>query len=128
MFEKMVIKFFFFFVLQLLKGEKRGRWLDTSYSDPWIVYLQHRWHVNGLFLLLSPSPSLTSLSFVLTILENVGETYMQILSNGVYQSTLHKVINNSPKYRVCVAFFYEVLKTCNTLCLLLFWIWIHVYL
>ncbi|KAG7633827.1 Oxoglutarate/iron-dependent dioxygenase, partial [Arabidopsis suecica] len=37
---------------------------------------------------------------------NIGDM-LTILSNGVYQSTLHKVINNSPKYRVCVAFFYE---------------------
>lgn len=34
--------------------------------------------------------------------------YLQILTNGVYESTLHRVINNSPKYRVCVAYFYEV--------------------
>lgn len=25
----------------------------------------------------------------------------------MYDSTLHRVINNSPKYRVCVAYFYE---------------------
>lgn len=31
----------------------------------------------------------------------------QIWSNGLYESTLHRVINNS-KYRVSVAFFYEV--------------------
>lgn len=33
---------------------------------------------------------------------------LQILSNGLYESTLHQVINNSPKFRVCVAYFYEV--------------------
>ncbi len=33
---------------------------------------------------------------------------LQILSNGLYDSTLHSVINNSPRYRVCVAYFYEV--------------------
>ncbi|MCD7455004.1 hypothetical protein HAX54_026732 [Datura stramonium] len=32
---------------------------------------------------------------------------LQILSNGIYESTLHRVINNSPKYRVSVAYFYE---------------------
>ncbi|XP_026455926.1 probable 2-oxoglutarate-dependent dioxygenase At3g50210 isoform X2 [Papaver somniferum] len=32
---------------------------------------------------------------------------LQIWSNGLYESTLHRVINNSPKYRVSVAFFYE---------------------
>ncbi|KAE8696223.1 putative 2-oxoglutarate-dependent dioxygenase [Hibiscus syriacus] len=30
-----------------------------------------------------------------------------ILSNGLYDSTLHRVINTSPTYRVCVAYFYE---------------------
>ncbi|KAK3019054.1 hypothetical protein RJ639_004341 [Escallonia herrerae] len=34
-------------------------------------------------------------------------TALQILSNGLYESTLHRVINKSPKYRVCVAYFYE---------------------
>jgi hypothetical protein len=33
---------------------------------------------------------------------------LQIYSNGLYDSTLHRVINNSPRYRVCVAYFYEV--------------------
>ncbi|ESQ45576.1 hypothetical protein EUTSA_v10010531mg [Eutrema salsugineum] len=37
---------------------------------------------------------------------NIGDM-LEILSNGVYESTLHRVINNSPRYRVCVAFFYE---------------------
>ncbi|KAG2329453.1 hypothetical protein Bca4012_020983 [Brassica carinata] len=37
---------------------------------------------------------------------NIGDM-LKILSNGVYESTLHRVINNSPLYRVCVAFFYE---------------------
>ncbi|CAA0385437.1 unnamed protein product [Arabidopsis thaliana] len=37
---------------------------------------------------------------------NIGDM-LKILSNGVYESTLHRVINNSPQYRVCVAFFYE---------------------
>ncbi|CAH2064621.1 unnamed protein product [Thlaspi arvense] len=37
---------------------------------------------------------------------NIGDM-LKILSNGVYESTLHRVINNSPRYRVCVAFFYE---------------------
>ncbi|XP_010515383.1 PREDICTED: probable 2-oxoglutarate-dependent dioxygenase At3g49630 isoform X3 [Camelina sativa] len=35
------------------------------------------------------------------------KTALQILSNGIYESTLHRVINSSPQYRVCVAFFYE---------------------
>jgi isopenicillin N synthase-like dioxygenase len=34
---------------------------------------------------------------------------VQVWSNGIYQPTLHRVVNNSPHYRVSVAFFYEVL-------------------
>ncbi|CAG7869656.1 unnamed protein product, partial [Brassica rapa] len=37
---------------------------------------------------------------------NIGDM-LKILSNGVYESTLHRVINNSPLCRVCIAFFYE---------------------
>ncbi|KAL0652075.1 hypothetical protein Bca4012_094766 [Brassica carinata] len=37
---------------------------------------------------------------------NIGDM-LKILSNGVYESTLHRVINNAPLYRVCIAFFYE---------------------
>lgn len=37
---------------------------------------------------------------------NIGDM-LKILSNGLYESTLHRVINKSPTYRVCVAFFYE---------------------
>ncbi|PON35320.1 Oxoglutarate/iron-dependent dioxygenase, partial [Parasponia andersonii] len=32
---------------------------------------------------------------------------LKIYSNGLYESTLHRVINNSDKYRVSVAYFYE---------------------
>ncbi|KAJ6990289.1 hypothetical protein NC653_018745 [Populus alba x Populus x berolinensis] len=39
------------------------------------------------------------------------EICFKIWSNGMYDSTLHRVINNSPKYRVCVAYFYEVSPT-----------------
>ncbi|KAJ0230427.1 2-oxoglutarate-dependent dioxygenase [Hirschfeldia incana] len=38
---------------------------------------------------------------------NIGDM-LKILSNGVYESTLHRVINNSARYRVCVGFFYEI--------------------
>ncbi|XVE82833.1 hypothetical protein DITRI_Ditri16bG0037400 [Diplodiscus trichospermus] len=41
-----------------------------------------------------------------TFVCNIGDM-LKILSNGLYDSTLHRVINNSPTYRVCVAFFYE---------------------
>ncbi|KAK4584723.1 hypothetical protein RGQ29_022429 [Quercus rubra] len=34
-------------------------------------------------------------------------TALQIYSNGLYDSTLHRVINKSPRYWVCVAYFYE---------------------
>ncbi|OVA15883.1 Isopenicillin N synthase [Macleaya cordata] len=41
-----------------------------------------------------------------TFVCNIGDM-LKIWSNGMYESTLHRVINNSPKYRVSVAFFYE---------------------
>lgn len=41
-----------------------------------------------------------------TFVCNIGDM-LKILSNGLYESTVHRVINNSPKYRVCVAYFYE---------------------
>ncbi|XP_057420798.1 probable 2-oxoglutarate-dependent dioxygenase At3g50210 isoform X2 [Lotus japonicus] len=37
---------------------------------------------------------------------NIGDM-LKIYSNGLYESTLHRVINNSTKYRVSVVFFYE---------------------
>lgn len=42
-----------------------------------------------------------------TFICNIGDM-LKILSNGLYESTVHRVINSSPKYRVCVAYFYEV--------------------
>jgi len=33
---------------------------------------------------------------------------LQIYSNGLYESTFHRVINDNSKYRVSVAYFYEV--------------------
>ncbi|XP_027151646.1 probable 2-oxoglutarate-dependent dioxygenase At3g50210 [Coffea eugenioides] len=41
-----------------------------------------------------------------TFVCNIGDM-LKILSNGFYESTLHRVTNNSPIYRVCVAYFYE---------------------
>ncbi|XWS29793.1 hypothetical protein CRYUN_Cryun24cG0060900 [Craigia yunnanensis] len=41
-----------------------------------------------------------------TFVCNIGDM-LKIWSNGLYEATLHRVINNSPKYRVCVAYFYE---------------------
>ncbi|XP_075501361.1 homoarginine-6-hydroxylase 2-ODD-C23 isoform X2 [Primulina tabacum] len=41
-----------------------------------------------------------------TFVCNIGDM-LKILTNGLYESTLHQVINNSRNYRVCVAYFYE---------------------
>ncbi|XP_039045726.1 probable 2-oxoglutarate-dependent dioxygenase At3g50210 [Hibiscus syriacus] len=41
-----------------------------------------------------------------TFVCNIGDM-LKILSNGLYDSTLHRVINTFPTYRVCVAYFYE---------------------
>lgn len=42
------------------------------------------------------------------MLKILNRKKLQILTNGLYESTLHRVINKSAKYRVCVAYFYEV--------------------
>ncbi|KAK2357044.1 2-oxoglutarate (2OG) and Fe(II)-dependent oxygenase superfamily protein [Trifolium repens] len=41
-----------------------------------------------------------------TFVCNIGDM-LKIYSNGLYESTLHRVINNSSKYRVSVVYFYE---------------------
>ncbi|XWS45231.1 hypothetical protein CRYUN_Cryun15aG0118400 [Craigia yunnanensis] len=41
-----------------------------------------------------------------TFVCNIGDM-LKIWSNGLYEATLHRVINNSPKYRVSVGYFYE---------------------
>ncbi|CAO2830942.1 unnamed protein product [Amaranthus hypochondriacus] len=41
-----------------------------------------------------------------TFVCNIGDM-LKILSNGLYESTVHRVINKNPKYRICVAYFYE---------------------
>ncbi|MED6108107.1 hypothetical protein PIB30_020377 [Stylosanthes scabra] len=41
-----------------------------------------------------------------TFVCNIGDM-LKIYSNGLYESTLHRVINSSPKYRVSVVYFYE---------------------
>ncbi|OIT34813.1 PREDICTED: probable 2-oxoglutarate-dependent dioxygenase At3g49630 [Nicotiana attenuata] len=41
-----------------------------------------------------------------TFICNIGDM-LKILSNGHYESIVHRVINNTSKYRVCVAYFYE---------------------
>ncbi|KAL8107941.1 hypothetical protein AgCh_024374 [Apium graveolens] len=41
-----------------------------------------------------------------TFVCNIGDM-IEILSNGIYKSTPHQVVNTSPHYRVSVGFFYE---------------------
>lgn len=66
-------------------------------QDDDIVALQVR-NKSGQWISAPPIPG--------TFVCNIGDM-LKILSNGIYESTLHRVINNSPKYRVCVAYFYE---------------------
>jgi len=41
-----------------------------------------------------------------TFVCNIGDM-LKVWTNGLYQPTLHRVMNRSPKYRVSVPFFYE---------------------
>ncbi|CAI8611151.1 unnamed protein product [Vicia faba] len=41
-----------------------------------------------------------------TFVCNIGDM-LKIYSNGLYESTLHRVINNSSKYRVSIVYFYK---------------------
>ncbi|XP_047310775.1 probable 2-oxoglutarate-dependent dioxygenase At3g50210 [Impatiens glandulifera] len=66
-------------------------------QDADITALQVR-NVSGEWISAPPIPG--------TFVCNIGDM-LKILSNGLYESTLHRVINNSPKYRVSVAYFYE---------------------
>ncbi|KAJ8546185.1 hypothetical protein K7X08_018768 [Anisodus acutangulus] len=66
-------------------------------QDDDIVALQVR-NKSGEWISAPPIPG--------TFVCNIGDM-LKILSNGIYESTMHRVINNSPKYRVCVAYFYE---------------------
>ncbi|PHT57034.1 putative 2-oxoglutarate-dependent dioxygenase [Capsicum baccatum] len=66
-------------------------------QDDDIVALQVR-NKSGEWISAPPIPG--------TFVCNIGDM-LKILSNGIYESTLHRVINNSPNYRVCVAYFYE---------------------
>lgn len=87
------------------EGEKSFWWVDISSSHPGCICLQHWWYAEGNIVLQE------------SLLEKVHSLYgkyyvkpdiIQILSNGIHESTLHRVVNCSPKYRVCVAYFYEV--------------------
>ncbi|KAM3363476.1 putative 2-oxoglutarate-dependent dioxygenase isoform X1 [Capsicum galapagoense] len=66
-------------------------------QDDDIVALQVR-NKSGEWISAPPIPG--------TFVCNIGDM-LKILSNGIYESTLHRVINNSPNYRVCLAYFYE---------------------
>ncbi|KAK6151210.1 hypothetical protein DH2020_016142 [Rehmannia glutinosa] len=66
-------------------------------QDDDITALQVR-NSNGEWISAVPVPG--------TFVCNIGDM-LKILTNGIYESTLHRVINNSLKYRVCVAYFYE---------------------
>ncbi|KAL6966028.1 hypothetical protein U1Q18_045504 [Sarracenia purpurea var. burkii] len=66
-------------------------------QDDDITALEVR-NLNGEWISAPPVPG--------TFVCNIGDM-LKILSNGFYESTLHRVINSSPKYRVCVAYFYE---------------------
>lgn len=66
-------------------------------QDDDITALQVRNH-SGEWISAVPIPG--------TFVCNIGDM-LKILTNGLYESTLHRVVNNSTKYRVCVAYFYE---------------------
>ncbi|KAK6924025.1 Isopenicillin N synthase-like, Fe(2+) 2OG dioxygenase domain [Dillenia turbinata] len=66
-------------------------------QDDDITALQVR-NLSGEWIWAPPIPG--------TFVCNIGDM-LKIFSNGLYESTLHRVINNSSKYRVCVAYFYE---------------------
>ncbi|EEF29126.1 probable 2-oxoglutarate-dependent dioxygenase At3g50210 isoform X2 [Ricinus communis] len=66
-------------------------------QDDDITALQVR-NLSGEWISAPPIPG--------TFVCNIGDM-LKIWSNGLYDSTLHRVINNSPRYRVCVAYFHE---------------------
>ncbi|XVF61228.1 hypothetical protein PTKIN_Ptkin08bG0113100 [Pterospermum kingtungense] len=66
-------------------------------QDDHITALEVR-NLSGEWIAATPIPG--------TFVCNIGDM-LKIWSNGLYEATLHRVINNSPKYRVCVAYFYE---------------------
>uniref|UniRef100_A0A516IJH3 Fe2OG dioxygenase domain-containing protein n=1 Tax=Turnera subulata TaxID=218843 RepID=A0A516IJH3_9ROSI len=71
-------------------------------QDEDITALQVR-NMSGEWIPAPPIPG----TFVCNIGDMLKHFELQILSNGLYDSTLHRVINNSSKYRVCIAYFYE---------------------
>ncbi|KVI02704.1 Non-heme dioxygenase N-terminal domain-containing protein [Cynara cardunculus var. scolymus] len=71
-----------------------GKFLQFRLGIPWIIVR----NVSGEWISAVPIPG--------TFVCNIGDM-LKILTNGLYESTLHRVVNNSPKFRVCVAYFYE---------------------
>ncbi|EXB54185.1 putative iron/ascorbate oxidoreductase [Morus notabilis] len=79
------------------KEVKMAGLLTLVNQDDDITALQVR-NLSGEWISAPPVPG----AFVC----NIGDM-LKIYSNGLYESTLHRVINNSTKYRVSVAYFYE---------------------
>jgi isopenicillin N synthase-like dioxygenase len=66
-------------------------------QDPTIPALQVK-NNEGNWIWAKPIPG--------TFVVNIGDM-LKIWTNGLYQSTLHRVMNDDSKYRVSVPFFYE---------------------
>ncbi|CAM6025129.1 unnamed protein product [Sphagnum balticum] len=66
-------------------------------QDPTIPALQVK-NNEGNWIWAKPIPG--------TFVVNIGDM-LKIWTNGLYQSTLHRVVNDDSKYRVSVPFFYE---------------------
>ncbi|KAK7821000.1 putative 2-oxoglutarate-dependent dioxygenase [Quercus suber] len=66
-------------------------------QDDEVTALQIR-NLSGEWISAPPIPG--------TFVCNIGDM-LKIYANGLYESTLHRVINNSPRFRVCIAYFYE---------------------
>ncbi|CAI0406167.1 unnamed protein product [Linum tenue] len=66
-------------------------------QDDDITALQVR-NLSGEWISAPPIPG--------TFVCNIGDM-LKIWSNGLYESTLHRVVNSNAKFRVCVAYFYE---------------------
>uniref|UniRef100_A0A2N9FE56 Fe2OG dioxygenase domain-containing protein n=1 Tax=Fagus sylvatica TaxID=28930 RepID=A0A2N9FE56_FAGSY len=98
----MSFSFLFSFVTIFHSNKSSGAHTDYGLltlvnQDDDITALQVR-NLSGEWISAPPIPG--------TFVCNIGDM-LKIYSNGLYDSTLHRVINNSPRYRVCVAYFYE---------------------
>ncbi|KAL2646848.1 hypothetical protein AAZV13_05G079500 [Glycine max] len=79
------------------EGQRAG---DPFWVMPLIGYpgVSSVRNLSGKWISASPVPR--------TFLCNIGNI-LKIYSNGLYESTLHQMINNNSKYRVSVIYFYE---------------------